>query len=93
MTARLVGLTYGTLYLTVRVSIRLETLEADGVSIPLHAVPKCGDPMAGNFHAPSPVCVPHRDDPYVVQLVFVNNPHRKLPAAALQTTWVTAAPR
>jgi hypothetical protein len=93
VTARLVGLTHGTLYLTVRVSIRLETLEADGVSIPLPAVPKCGDPMAGDLRAPSSVCVPHRDDPYVVQLVFVNNAHRKLPAAALRTTWVTAAPR
>jgi hypothetical protein len=91
--ARLVGLTHGTQYLTVRVSIRLETLEADGASLALPAVPKCGDPMAGDFRAPSPVCVPHRDDPYVVQLVFVNNAHRKLPAAALQTKWVTAAPR
>ena len=85
VTARLVGLTYGMLYLTVRVSLRLETLESDGVSIPLAATPICGEQ--------SPACIPYLDNPYVVQLIFVNNAHRKLPAATLQTTWVTAPPR
>jgi hypothetical protein len=70
-----------------------QILAPRGAAIPLWAFPRCDFPWAGAGHAPTRECSPVEDDPYVVQLVFPNNLGRKLPASALELSWITALKR